>query len=236
MRQEVHQSPCSPLHELVHIFSVTPQDMETITPTSSPPNRRLKCKTTIHSSVEESVAHASSSSKVTIYSDGSGLGGYVGTATTSYKARSEPKILKYHLGPLDAHTTFEAEAVGLLLALHLLSLERGACSATIMLDNQALIQTLEHRKPKPAQHIMEELTCQISSAYRQVRHLDFELNIMWVKGHANIEGNELVDGAAKLAVGGESSAASLLPPMLMSSLPVSIMARKQAFTASLHKQ
>ena len=134
---------------------------------------------TIHSSAEESVAHASSSSsEVMIYSDGSGLGGHVGAAAASYKAGSEPKILKYHLGPLAAHTTFEAEAVGLLLALHLLRHERGARSATIMLDNQAVIQALEHRKPKLAQHIMEDLIRQISSAYHQARHPDFELNIM----------------------------------------------------------
>ena len=66
---------------------------------------------------------------------------------------------------------------------------------------------------------MEELICQISSAYHQARHPDFELNIMWVKGHASIEGNELVDGTAKLAAGGESSAASILPSMLTSSVP-----------------
>ena len=45
-----------------------------------------------------------------------------------------------------------------------------------------------------------------------------------------------MDGAAKLAAGGESSAASILPSMLTSSLPVSITAHKQAFTASLHEQ
>ena len=99
----------------------------------------------------------------------------------SYKVGSEPKILKFHLGPLDAHTTFEAEAVGLLLDLHLLSLERDACSATIMLDNQAVIQMLEHCKPKPAQYIIDELTRQISTVYHQARHPDFELSIMWVK-------------------------------------------------------
>ena len=109
-------------------------------------------------------------------------------------------------------------------------------SATIMLNNQAVIQMLEHCKPKLAQYIMDELMCQISTVYRQARHPDFELNIMRVKGHANIEGNELVDGAAKLAAGGELSAASLLPPMLTSLLPASIMVHKQAFTFSLHKE
>ena len=47
---------------------------------------------------------------------------------------------------------------------------------------------------------------------------------------------ELVDSTAKSAMGGELSVASLLPPMLTSLLPVSIMAHKQAFAISLHEQ
>ena len=160
----------------------------------------------------------------------------MGAAVALYKVGSEPKVLKSQLGPLDAHMTFEVEAVGLLLALHLLSLERDACSATIMLDNQAIIQTLEHHKPKLAQYIIDKLMRQISMVYCQARNPDFELSIMWVKGHTNIEGNELVDSAAKLAMGGELSTASLLPLMLTSLLPVSITAHKQAFAISLHEQ
>ena len=132
--------------------------------------------------------------------------------------------------------TFKAEAVGLLLALHLLSLERNACSTTILLDNQAVIQSLEHHKTKSAQYLLDELAHQIGMIHRQVRHPDFELSIAWVKGHIEIEGNELANTAAKVAAGGESSPASSLPHMLTSPLPVSITAQKQAFMASLHKQ
>ena len=78
----------------------------------------------------------------------------MGAAVVLYRAGSEPKILKPHLGSLEDHTTFEVEAVSLSLALHLLSFKRDIHSTTIMLDNQVVIQSLEHHKPKrlPSQH------------------------------------------------------------------------------------
>ena len=75
-----------------------------------------------------------------IYSDGSGLGGYVGAAAVMYKAGQSLKVLKLHLGTLEEHMTYEVEAAGLSLALHLLSTERDARLATTMLDNQSVIQ------------------------------------------------------------------------------------------------
>ena len=54
----------------------------------------------------------------------------MGAAAVLCKAGCGPKTLKLHLGSLEEHTTFEAEAASLSLALHLLSLERNACSAT----------------------------------------------------------------------------------------------------------
>lgn len=44
-------------------------------------------------------------------------------------------MLRYHLGPLTKHTVFGAEAVGLLLALHMLKYEHNAPWAIIRLDN-----------------------------------------------------------------------------------------------------
>ena len=230
-------SHCSPLHELAHIFGIAPQDLETITPTSSLPNCQLKCKMVIHGSAEESEAYAMDcQSELIIYSDGSGIGGRRGAATVLCKAGCSLKTLRLHLGSLEEHTTFKAEVASLSLALHLLSLKRNACSTTILLDNQAVIQSLEHRETRSAQYLLDELTHQIGTIYRQARHLDFELCVAWVKGHVEIEGNELADAVAKAAAGGESSMASSLLRLLTSLLPVSITAQKQAFMASLHEQ
>ena len=178
----------SPLHELAHIFGITPQDIETIVPESSPPNHWLKCKMVIHGLAEELAAHTKDCrSELIIYSDGSGIGESAGAATALCKVSFDPKILKLHLGSLEEHTTFEAEVVGLSLALHLLSLKRDACSTTILLDNQAVIQSLEHCKPRSVQYLLDELVHQIGTIHRQARHPDFELSIAWVKGHIEIE-------------------------------------------------
>ena len=67
-------------------------------------------------------------------------------AAVMYKAGQNLKVLKLHLGTLEEHTTYEAEAAGLSLALHLLSMERDAHSAMVMLDNQSVIQSLRYCK------------------------------------------------------------------------------------------
>ena len=50
--------------------------------------------------------------------------------------------------------TYEAEAVGVTLALKLLSHERGIGKAMILLENQAVIQSLSHVKSQLAQQIL----------------------------------------------------------------------------------
>ena len=57
---------------------------------------------------------------IQLYMDGSGLVGNMGAAAATYKEGRETKVLHFHLGALTDHAVFEAEAVGILLALHLL--------------------------------------------------------------------------------------------------------------------
>ena len=55
------------------------------------------------------------------------------------------------------HPIFEAEAVGVLLSLHMLSFEQNTRKAIIWLDNQAVLGALGIHKPKPAQSIIDEI-------------------------------------------------------------------------------
>ena len=52
---------------------------------------------------------------------------------------------------------YEVEAVGVLLAVKLISRERAARTVTIRLDNQAVIQALGGRSAKPAQHLLNSV-------------------------------------------------------------------------------
>ena len=145
----------SPLHELANVFDIDLKKVEVIALPSFPPGHWLKYTTTIQSTVEELAACARSChSELVIYSDGSSLGGHTGTATVMYKAGQNPKVLKLHLGTLEEHMTYEVEVAGLSLALHLLSVERGARSATVILDNQSVIQSLRYCKSGAAQYLV----------------------------------------------------------------------------------
>ena len=60
------------------------------------------------------------------------------------------------------------------------------------------------------------------------------LEIMWIKGNSSSVGNEEVDQEAKKAAEGNSSRIGALPSLLVEgSLPLSVTAMRQAFTAKL---
>ena len=65
------------------------------------------------------------------YSDGSGIDGMAGVAVIVFWNGQEVKSIHYLLDPLTYHTTYEAEVVGVLLALELIHRERSISSATI---------------------------------------------------------------------------------------------------------
>ena len=85
-----------------------------------------------------------------VYSDGSGIEGMAGVAVVLFRDGQEIRSLRYQLGPLMCHTTYEAEVVGVLLVAELIRKEHAVHTATIRLDNQAVVQALGGRSAKPA--------------------------------------------------------------------------------------
>jgi hypothetical protein len=93
---------------------------------------------------------------VKIYMDDSGINGMAGAAAVIYSRVKPPKMLSYCLGPLMEHMTFEAEAVGITLGMHMLSYEKNIKAATISLDNQAIIVATDTCKSKLGHHIIDQ--------------------------------------------------------------------------------
>jgi ribonuclease HI len=96
--------------------------------------------------------------EVTIFSDGSCINGGVGAAASLWIKGRIKKTITYHLGPESDHTVFEAELIGVILALHLLRCRKAKTHvAYIGLDNQAVIQALGDQKPKPGHYLLDKI-------------------------------------------------------------------------------
>ena len=120
------------LHELAVLYGITPGSLETLNPVRAPPAYEIKAKvTSAGSEEEEETVGPLEDGEVRIFSDGSGLDGRVGAAAVMYRRGREPKVLHYNMGLLTEHTVFEAEAVGVILALHMLTMEWHVRKASI---------------------------------------------------------------------------------------------------------
>jgi ribonuclease HI len=95
--------------------------------------------------------------------------------------------------------------------MHLLGNEKNVWTATISLDNQAVITSMDTRKPKPSQYIIDQFLQQAEKKWMQAHKEIYKLEITWVKGHADIVGNEKVDIEAKKATRRKSSEVHNLP-------------------------
>ena len=84
------------------------------------------------------------------------------------------------------------------------------------------------------QGIIDEIWVQIDNIWRRARHLAFQLEISWVKGHSGVEGNEKVDWEVKDAAKGHTSQERNLPSFLTKGkLPVSMSDMQQAFDVQM---
>jgi ribonuclease HI len=91
---------------------------------------------------------------IKIFSDGSGLKGKIGTAAIWPDTKD---VLHFQLGSSRRHTVFEAELLGVLLALKLLDKYQTGKTVLIALDNQAAIQALTNNCSQPGQHILNTI-------------------------------------------------------------------------------
>jgi ribonuclease HI len=152
----------SSLHHIFHASKVNPARLETILPARRRHSYRPLFKVNSQQSREAAIAHwqadVTHTNKTVIFTDGSGINGKVGAAASLWYNGVKKKTLRFHLGNIDEHTIFEAEAVGVILALHLLNgLSRKVDEALIGLDNQAILQALQNQQPKPGHYLLDKI-------------------------------------------------------------------------------
>lgn len=143
------------------------------------------------------------------------------------------------VGLLIEFSTYKAEVIGIILALHLLRhldlKDYGLkmtqqITATIMLNNKGIIQTIQKGKTaKPEQYIFTNIiitTQKLIHDYKINRNTNLKLWIRWKAGHVGTKGNEQADQLAKEASKGNTSPDYRLPDILRNNvLPASISAR-----------
>jgi len=92
-----------------------------------------------------------------VFTDGSSHNSQVGAAATLFINHNHVATLHQHLGKATEHTVFEAEAVGLVLAAHLLTQRREVTfPAMIFTDNQAAICSSSHPMAKPGHYSLQK--------------------------------------------------------------------------------
>ncbi|KAG1788665.1 uncharacterized protein HD556DRAFT_1244907, partial [Suillus plorans] len=124
---------------------------------------------------------------------------------------------RFHLGSDKAHTVYEGEIVGMILAVQLIKEElkaRGGRPRTMALgvDNQAAIRSTTAFQSKLRHYLVDKFHDDLRKTLQNANCN--KLTIRWSAGHIGIPGNEAADGHAKRAARGESSEANKLPRSL----------------------
>jgi ribonuclease HI len=225
---------CGPFDNLLKLFTLRNTNLETIHLVITLTRTSAQIATKIDNSREDSInSKSNDDTDFKIFSDGSGQDDGVGSAAILYeKGRIRSiKSLQVYLGTPDKHNSYEAEAVGAILALWIIqnTPETTGRRVSLYIDNQALITAIKSPKLTPGQHLLNNLRLALNGT-------GCRLLIKWILGHSKVRGNEEVDRLAKEAAAERSSPMVNLPHVLRTPLPVSASALKQDFNSSLKEQ
>ena len=148
----------SPLHILFATTNIQPQRYETVLATRRRRGYKMLGDVHIEEEREVAVENANRLTGVVVFTDGSGHDKKIGVAAILKQDGRTKKTLKYHLGSETEHTVYEAEAVAVILALHMLGgLSERLTEVTIGTDNQAVLLGLRNQKPKPGHYLMDKI-------------------------------------------------------------------------------
>ena len=186
----------SSIHLLLHTYNIKPSEYETLSLADRPSNGKCTVTTNIVTSREKSKeVDLEDHTVLKVYTNGSGQDSKAGAAAVPFKGSSIVGTLRYHLGSLEHHTTFEAELLGILLSLWLVGRELDADLVSIKVDSQAAIQALNTHRPGLGGYLLDEIH-ELSTSLHKQSLSNLQLKISWISRHDGITGNDKVDEEA----------------------------------------
>ena len=146
-------------------------------------------------------------------------------------------MLHLTLGPKSEHTVHKAELVGILLRMHLISVESHRNTTFAMgVDNQVAISAFHSTLRNLGHHLARETLRVANRMQKRRRKGRYKLTIHWMAGHKGIKGNKDADHKAKKAVEGLTSDKQTLPPYLRKPLLINPTAVKRDHHEDLKKR
>ena len=224
----------SPLHNIMHAYSLDPSTIEKINPVRHAPHWICPVNTRIAPDRVTAIKEEEDDkSEIRIYADGSGFEGKVGRAVVIFRNGTRKANTRYRLGELSEHTVYKGELVGLNLGAELLCNEVRLKKVSFYTDNKAGIQSLDSFKPTPRHYLADKFLTEMVKVRKKYPRCT--IWVRWIPGHEDVQGNEAADKEAKKAATDGSSPNLLLPRFLGGSadLPFSKSALKQKFYTEL---
>ena len=161
--------------------------------------------------------------EVIIYTDGSRIDNIAGCAFAASKGDA---IIAEEIIPLGDVTVFNAELIAIQHALLWLKNNSKQCKRCwIKSDSQSGIGAIF------ARYVTSKLVMEIGHNLAELRQQGYEIEISWIKGHANYTGNEYVDCLAKQGVEMFRDTSTLCP-----SIPISNKIIKRRIREAIDKK
>jgi ribonuclease HI len=102
-----------------------------------------------------------------------------------------------YLGNETQFNVYTAELTAIHLATKLLWNHVEYRTCRIYIDSQAAIRAIDHPRRQSGESIIRDILDSIDEITNE--HPDLRFEIVWIPGHAEIEGNEMADAEAKKA-------------------------------------
>ena len=201
MRTRTAQNPHqSNLENILQQFPQMTENIETIEPYIRLPwwTPKMEIKIDITKDAAKNQHHEmqkhEKSIAATIYTDESGIEGKIGAAI--YEASTD-QTRHQHIGRDTQYNVFVAETTALQLAIEALRDKHERTEWRIFTDSQAAIKATNNPRRQSGQAIIKDFLDCVDDIKDKYPHL--HIKIIWIPGHAKIDGNERADAEAKEA-------------------------------------